>query len=538
MKNLVSNLKENEQDYEWYPTTKEILKCVKEHINYGFSSILDIGAGDGRVLKELAFIESDRGSYLEKMYSIEKSEILRARQDKDIIPLGCDFWQNTLIDKEVDVVFCNPPYSEYEEWCEKIIKEVNAEHLYLVIPQRFKDSDKIKRALQARAIKNYEIIGNFDFLTADRNARAKVNVVYFKMKSRYRDEGKSAFELFLDENFPFSVTEGNSSEAQKEKINNYLVNAKNQIEALVKLYNAELNKLMDNFKAICALDADVLEEIGFKKSVLNESISNRIKGLKHIYWNELFDRYEPITSKFTNSYKNNLLEELRYRKNIDFNLDNVYAITIWFLKNASNDFSEQVLDFYMVLAEKENLKAYKSNRHFTTDTWRYMNMNERKNLFKKDANQKSKLDYRLVLQRGAFYSMDWGGRGYFTADGINIVNDFLVIARNLGFAINSEQFIKGWYRDVYICPGEKNYLYFNGNEILLEYKVFKNGNMHIKVNQDLMKAINIEAGRLLGWLRSPKEASDELDIKQEDAEKFFHSLPEISIDNSLKLLSA
>ncbi|MFL1706724.1 hypothetical protein ACHJH3_06930 [Campylobacter sp. MOP7] len=537
MNKVVANLKENEQDFEWYPTTKEIINCVKSHLGDNFNSILDIGAGDGRVLKELAFIKDERGSYFEKMYSIEKSEILRSRQDKDIIPLGCDFWQNTLIDKEVDVVFCNPPYSEYEEWCEKIIKEANTKHLYLVIPQRHKDSDAIKRALQARDIKNHDIIGSFDFLTADRSARAKVDVVYIKMRSRYKDECKGAFELFLDENFPFSVAKGNNYDAQKEKINNYLVNAKNQIEALVELYNAELNKLMDNFKAICTLDADVLEEIGFKKSVLSESISKRIEGLKNIYWNELFERYEPITSKFTNSYKNNILEELSCRKNIDFNLDNVYALTIWFLKNASNDFSEQVLDFYMTLAEKENLKAYKSNRHFTTDTWRYMRNDERKELFKKDVNQKSKLDYRLVFQRGAFYSVDWGGKGYFTEHGINMINDFLIIARNLGFAINSGQFIKGWYRDVSICPGEKNYLYFNGDETLLEYKVFKNGNMHVKLHQDLIKAINIEAGRLLGWLRSPQEASEELEISESEVNKYFNLIAPLSINDNMKLLA-
>ena len=135
----VKILKENEQDFEWYPTTQEIIECVKKHINaqtYGGYSILDIGAGDGRVLKALA---SGRNS---ECYSIEKSEILRNKQDKEIIPLGCNFWDNTLIDKNVDFIFCNPPYSEYEAWCEKIIKEANTEKgIYFVIPERYKVSN-------------------------------------------------------------------------------------------------------------------------------------------------------------------------------------------------------------------------------------------------------------------------------------------------------------------------------------------------------------------------------------------------------------
>jgi hypothetical protein len=51
-----------------------------------------------------------------------------------------------------------------------------------------------------------------------------------------------------------------------------------------------------------------------------------------------------------------------------------------------------------------------------------------------------------------------------------------------------------------------------------------------------MKAFNIEAGRLLGWLKSPQHAADELEINADECLKFFKS--NLSLDNSnIKLLN-
>lgn len=535
MTTTVNILKENDQDFEWYPTTQEIIECVKKHINaqtYRNSSILDIGAGDGRVLKALA---SGRNT---ECYSIEKSEILRNKQDKEIIPLGCDFWDNTLIDKEVDFIFCNPPYSEYEVWCEKIIKEANTKNgVYLVIPERYKESAIINQALKSRKLENkIYSLGSFDFLDGERSARAKVEVVFIKIENEKYSNEISAFDLFLNENFNFNTTSKFSEGAQRERIKNELVNSKNHIESLVKLYEADMQKLISNFQAIASLDAEILEEIGFKKETLKKSINTRIKGLKNLYWQELFNRYDPITSKFIASYRNTILEKLSSRRNIDFNIGNIYAITIWFLKNASGDFSEQLLDFYLFLAEKDNLRAYKSNAKFTSDNWRYMRKDELKTFLRREKNARSSLDYRLVLSQKSFLVIDYYGGCYLSDNAIDFLNDIQVVARNLGFCVNNQEFKKG-YRNYPVSSGEKNYIYSIDGDILVEYKLYKNGNMHIKINQELIKAINIEAGRLLGWLRSPAEASDELNIKENEARQYFGKLVEIPM-SSLKMLVA
>lgn len=142
MNSLVAVLKENDQDHEWYPTTETMIEVVKRHIPEDASSILDIGAGDGRVLESL----KEKCKYA-KLYGIEVSSILIQAQHRDIIPLGTDLFEQNLSALPVDFIFCNPKYSEYEEWTCKIISEGYAERAFLVIPQRWKDSKLIEKDL-------------------------------------------------------------------------------------------------------------------------------------------------------------------------------------------------------------------------------------------------------------------------------------------------------------------------------------------------------------------------------------------------------
>lgn len=71
MNALVAELKDNQQDFEWYPTTDEIIEAIKNDLENqkldGKYSVLDCGAGDGRVLNALT-----EG----RKYAIEKSKPL------------------------------------------------------------------------------------------------------------------------------------------------------------------------------------------------------------------------------------------------------------------------------------------------------------------------------------------------------------------------------------------------------------------------------------------------------------------------------
>lgn len=48
----------------------------------------------------------------------------------------------------------------------------------------------------------------------------------------------------------------------------------------------------------------------------------------------------------------------------------------------------------------------------------------------------------------------------------------------------------------------------------MEVKAHKNGNMHIKFDQTFIRTLNIEFGRLKGWINNKAQAADELNIKE------------------------
>lgn len=251
---IVANLKQNGEDFEWYPTTQEIIEAmywdIKSHkrnfwfkdertienkgydAEYEFQSvsILDIGAGNCKLLDKFHEISEaqsftdrhgrkvcDNMLGINKYMAIEKSQILIDKMPKEVIVVGTDFYENTIIDKQADIVFCNPPYREYERWTERIIKEANASFVYLVIPKRWGNSRAIGEALRLRRAK-VQIVGDFDFLNSeDRKARAKVSLVkvclsYYKgYKNRHSEKvtrnyngdkvSVDPFELWFNENF-------------------------------------------------------------------------------------------------------------------------------------------------------------------------------------------------------------------------------------------------------------------------------------------------------------------------------------------------
>ena len=255
MSSIVPHLKATGQDFQWYPTDLPMLNCIKKDIRQQFAghedkqpavSILDCGAGDGRALTAL----SGGGD----MYAIEKSERLIMEMPEEIFIVGTEFHQSTLIDKKTDVIFCNPPYSEYGQWTIKIIKEANCSTIYLIIPQRWKESGEIAQALKLREAEA-KIIGSFDFLHAERQARAVVDILKIDIshgRSSYhrRHETKTdPFDIWFDEHFSIGAQKTDDSNyASKsmraktfsQKVAGHLIPGKNLTQILVELYRLRL----------------------------------------------------------------------------------------------------------------------------------------------------------------------------------------------------------------------------------------------------------------------------------------------------------
>ena len=659
----VKQLKQQNQDFEWYPTTREIIEAMywdllgnkvgeeRYRANGKSYTMLDIGAGNGKVfnaIKEIADEqpllnehyyhdikkehkswrnESERYAnrvFITKYMAIEKSSVLTNLMPKEAIIVGNNFNENTLIDKQVDVVFCNPPYSEYEQWATRIIREANAKAIYLVIPQRWGKHKGIAQALKDRKAK-VKIIGNFDFLNAeDRKARAYVSLIkvelnHRKFKSnRYSDRDSEVnvdpFDLWFEQTFKLkaqnskddyfsSIKKAEKEETKfKEKIQNELVTGRDLISVLVQLYNQEMEKLIGNYMKLSELDAELFEELGVKLDSVKESFKTKIKGLKNLYWEEIFNNLTEITKRLTRSTRDKLKNKLMANASIDFNESNIRSVVIWVLKNANHYYEEQMLDLYDTFTTENGIKLYKSNQHFVKDDFRY---NKRDKKLDKYA-----LDYRIILH---YYVDDWDKReGRISERQYENINDVTVIGRNLGFAVNDEfmhmnkyngklqygkkdniffhqshgilpkgtKTLEGKINEVYIHTNKPNengervmekdgvlYVYsdenksdwiqykigenyIHGDTVLLESDIFTtvkpymNGNCHFQFNKKFIQKLNLEVGRIRGWLKDPKHASEEMDISIEEATEYWDSsftllpsniqnlLPDISLNLS------
>jgi len=542
MSALVTELKAMNQDFEWYPTTQPMIGCIKKDMIQYFNtyenrqsvlstpSVMDCGAGDGRVTTQLA-----NGG---KKYAIEKSKRLIKEMPNDIFIVGTDFFNTTLIDKKVDVIFCNPPYSEYMQWAHKIIMEANSSMIYLILPSRWQGSSYLEKALAKRKAK-WKVIGSYDFLNAERQARATVDIIAIKLISgaNYNHHIKTdPFDIWFKENFKINATKTNLSDYEtkkqqsktlKQKLDKKLTTNKGLVPVLVLLYNQEMEHLQKMFLTICELDTDILKELDVNSNSIKGALEQRITGLKTKYWNELFNNYDKITRRLTHDSRKTMLDKLTSHTSIDFTESNIYAVTVWVIKNANKYYDTQLIDLVENMINDANIVLYKSNKRiFTDQDWRYSHRSP-ENL------SHFGLELRIILHHiGGIKGDSWD---YNTSQNLStrahdFLDDVTTIANNLGFELpeceNSRQKTDEWLSN----KSQDFYQNKVANKILMSVKAFKNGNLHIKFNQKFIKTLNVEFGRLKGWLTNHVQASDELHIPIKETKSLFkanYQLPHI-----------
>ncbi len=520
---LVEKLKDYGQDFEWYPTTGEILNRVKTSIDkdypYEQPSILDCGAGDGRSLMNLT--EGER-------YAIEKSVPLIEVMDRSICIVGTEFREQTLIDKNVDVIFCNPPYSEYDAWMEKIIREALANEVYFVVPKRWELNKSIDNALRLRKAQT-EVLDSFDFLRADRKARAEVDVVKVSISKGY--SYKNSFDIWFDQTFAINLSDGRPSkhsnnqktkEEIKDSAKKQVVQGGDLVKVLENLYQKDLDKLIHNYRALETIDSELLEELSVDLGSLKEALRLKIQNLKDLYWNELFENLRKITDCLVVSSRKRMLSKLTKHTHVDFSASNAYAIIIWVIKNSNVYFNDQLTDLVERMVDESNIKLYKSNsRTFGSEQWRYGGTPR--------GLDRYSLDYRIVLHRvGGLATSSYSFENYkvlgLSNNARDFINDILTVANNIGFDTTDTPKAGSFE---WLDNSSKSFEFYDhrtkGRAILMEVRAFKNGNLHIKFNQSFICKLNVEFGRLKGWLKSKQQTSDELGIKADLVEQYFGS---------------
>lgn len=540
---LLAELKAQSEDFEWYPTTDEIIKQVARDIhdvcfveNHGYydlnrGDLLDVGAGDGRVLVKLKELAAEACDFdvIENLFAIEKSSIHLRNMPKDIVTIGTDFSEQTLLDKSMRFVFCNPPYSEYEEWMLKVVREVNAKYVYMVIPRRWREAHEIKMALDKRDA-DVTSLGEFDFENAERRARAKVEVVRITFGYDKRDAFDSMLEEMLPELEEFDRDAALEDVSKGADAIEIAVSSDNLIESLVMAYDKEVADMLENYRTAMRLSTKVLMELGVNKEAVLKGIRSKITGLKNEYWKVLFERFSPITTRLATKQRKSFLDSLNGKATIDFTEGNIYSMLIWITKWANDYFDEQLIDLFKAMAEHCNVTNYKSNhRTWKKGDWRYTHNDT--------PHTHYKLEYRIVVDRtGGICTSPWSWEreqnNGLTTTACEFISDCITVANNLGFASSDTPRNHTWVSNL------QNKIMLDNGDTLVAARAFKNGNLHMHFNQKIMLAINVEAGRLLGWLKSPEDAVSEMQLTGEDAdfvhEKFGTSF-RIEPKNVLKL---
>jgi len=525
-------LAQNNEDREWYPTTDEIIKAMnadlhglfakhdlsrddnlardkrlfdhkwdydrktgKDVYTYTVKSFLDVGAGDGRVLSGLRGVNDN--VKVEKLYGIE---IAKAQADdlinRGVFVIGRDFFRCSLVDKWYGVVFSNPPYSEFMEWTEKLFREANFGVMYLVLPVRW------KKTLDERCgIGLYDVasIGEFDFLNADRAARARVNLVrvtHKKAKARdgrggFREafgngEETDSFERWIMENV--GTFEGKPDESEEDMA---LKLRGSTIDELIANFEREAAALFDLFKSIGDTPFRVIQALNIDRKSILEIIREDIRTLKKRYWRAAFDRLDAVNLRLTVETRDRLLSEMEEFGTLDFNEDNLYSIVVWVIKHFNEYTDEQLLSVFDAMTGQDYVRAYKSNVHWTRDDWRYTG---------KGKPGKYSLDYRLVTRCHKSYRYSQC-----------VVDDFIVVCRSLGFYVHEHRTFDGK------AYGEEQRFCTVDGRLAFTVRAYKNGNAHMRVDRGLMMRFNIEVARLRNWINNHNDIKDEFEVSEAEA---------------------
>jgi hypothetical protein len=423
------------------------------------------------------------------------------------------------------------------------VREANADLVYLVIPERWKQNNVCINALRQRGIVedsvpqkypnsqkstgSYKVLSSMSFEDSEfRQARARVDVIRICLKTSRHQRGLDVdpFDLWFEESFKINADETKwvrDSERTAETLHE-LVTGPNLIERLAELYVQAFDKLLGVYRVLETLDSALFKELGISLDQVRGGLKKKIADLKNLYWHELFSNLDTITSRLTSKSRERLLQKLTAHTSVDFSAANAYAVVVWAIKNANQYFDDQLKTVYLELAERENIRNYKSNKKLVEDGWRYQ----------KHEMSHFTLDYRLVIQKwhcfctGEFASK-WDYPNGLHNNTHDFLNDICTIAMNLGFDVVSNS------RNIQWEPGKLHEFYLSGGNLFMDVRAYKKGTVHIRVDQTFMKKLNIEAARLNGWVKSAKEAAEETGIP--DAEKFYGANFKLS---SIKLLNS
>lgn len=562
--NIVKELKEKNEDFEYYPTTADQLlaitndvKAILETHEFKGTTIklLDVGAGCGSALLSLANGLSGLG-YDCDMFAIEKATThIKTYAAKNITLLGTEFKETNFITKSADIAFTNCPYSELEPWMATLISQMNFRLMYAIMPERWQESPLIKQAIKQRCIVDVKVIATSDFLDAHRQARAKVHVVRLAFENFEEDTKKwkafgihdytpkvgdgmtNSFQLFLGElglKKSVSATNAFYESRVKESIaaklteegseSLALVESKGVVHALIDNYERDLKHIVGQYRKIGELDAEILSELGVDLTSVHKGLQEKLYGYRAVYWDYLFDYLDTLKERLTNKHRTELLNALN-QNGLDFTyLNAVYIID--YAVTASNERMEQSLvDVFKDLTSEQSIaRHYKSNEHVYSDSWRHNS--DRLNMGARFA-----LDYRFIYSGYKNFSASKDG---LDSSAVSFIGDLMVIMRLLGYSnLNTDKELAEVEAGESVCVRGNSP---QGKEqTLIQMRFHKNGSRHLKWDQELMLRFNVTVSRLLGWVRSKEDYERETGAEQPISHEIWSARDNLQLHSSAVL---
>lgn len=574
MYSLIQTLKDNNQDFEFYPTTNEILVKIantlkdslsKDH-NYRQTNsftILDVCAGNGNALSALKqHLKEEKEIDFINLQGIEKSPILYGTWDESIELVGTDFFQENLYNKTADILFCNPPFSQTETWFKRLLDNCSSriKHIFFVCPSKQGLSDKYhdmfddfrfnkdkynKHGIQMTVLQN-EHSESFSFKTADRSARVETVVLHIDLSEyahlRYveRTDEDALFKQYFPElQNKLERTEDYSYRQQEREDRDAAINTlmleqtgeQDLVRILVDAFNKERDEFLDAYNKLNDVPVLLLNKLNIDLSKAKKLLFKTLKELDSTYWGKLLQLYEPLKQKLT-SQSINLLMNYVSERNISFTYDNCLAVTLLAIQKTNDMIVGQLLDKYKHWAEVGNYKSYKSNQRLFNEGY-FKDFVEPEDLNVQGVHsagpkwgntplekimpfgigERKKLEYRIVDCHLSFKNGCYSWNNFdINSSGMRAVNDIIVIARNLGYAVTNFEQVCDYGDRISVFATDRN-----GKEIVLfDFKVFKNGNAHFFLNKGLMIDIMLVVGKHLGWIHNKEQAVDDLGITSEE----------------------
>jgi hypothetical protein len=207
----------------------------------------------------------------------------------------------------------------------------------------------------------------------------------------------------------------------------------------------------------------------------------------------------------TKKTRDSVFEKIEEFKTMDFNADNIYSIIIWIINNSNIGILDQIGEVFDEMTSKDCIEKYKSNRHWVKSDWR--NTSEDWKYKDLPGRWKLGLDYRIVVHT------------YFQSyDRYSVVDDFIVICRNLGFPITKghepDYNLHGTAQDFYTEDGELAFTlrYYTGNK-----------NSHLKINKKLLMKFNVEVAKIRKWMSDPDNVVEEYGVPKDEAVRIWNS---------------